>query len=604
MYDIDQDKRLHTYTDRTILKRLLSYAKPYTKSFIVTFVFMILSVGFALIEPFILGSSIDIIIEQPIDFNLIYILMGIFFGSILLNALFNYLQNIILQKTGQSIIYNIREQMFSHVQSQDIDYFNQVPTGKLVTRVANDTNTLNEMYTSVVVNVFRNLILLFGILGAMFILNVRLTLIVLIVIPFIVFFSFLFRTFSRKAYRFVRTNTSTINAFLAEHLSGMKIIQIFNQETEKYDDFDAKNQVLRKAQWRQMLVFAVYRPTMYMLYIVALILIFYFGGRQVIEGTLSVGILFAFQNYARRFFQPIQELAEQFNVLQSAFASSERIFSILDTQPTVQDAKDAIPLTQVRGEVEFKNVWFAYKKDEWILQDVSFKVDANQSVAFVGATGAGKTTILKLLTRDYDIQKGTIYLDGVDIRTLQRSSLRSFIGQMLQDVFMFTGTIGSNITLREPSFTEKEIAIAAKYVNAERFIEKLPGGYLEPVRERGNNFSAGQRQLISFARTLIHQPRIIILDEATANIDTETEIIIQESLKKLLTIGTSFIVAHRLSTIQHVDQIIVLSHGKILEKGSHQALLKEKGHYYKLYQLQFDQDPAVDVPRVSQLNPV
>lgn len=604
MYDIDQDKRLHTYTDRTILKRLLSYAKPYTKSFIVTFVFMILSVGFALIEPFILGSSIDIIIEQPIDFNLIYILMGIFFGSILLNALFNYLQNIILQKTGQSIIYNIREQMFSHVQSQDIDYFNQVPTGKLVTRVANDTNTLNEMYTSVVVNVFRNLILLFGILGAMFILNVRLTLIVLIVIPFIVFFSFLFRTFSRKAYRFVRTNTSTINAFLAEHLSGMKIIQIFNQETEKYDDFDAKNQVLRKAQWRQMLVFAVYRPTMYMLYIVALILIFYFGGRQVIEGTLSVGILFAFQNYARRFFQPIQELAEQFNVLQSAFASSERIFSILDTQPTVQDAKDATPLTQVRGEVEFKNVWFAYKKDEWILQDVSFKVDANQSVAFVGATGAGKTTILKLLTRDYDIQKGTIYLDGVDIRTLQRSSLRSFIGQMLQDVFMFTGTIGSNITLREPSFTEKEIAIAAKYVNAERFIEKLPGGYLEPVRERGNNFSAGQRQLISFARTLIHQPRIIILDEATANIDTETEIIIQESLKKLLTIGTSFIVAHRLSTIQHVDQIIVLSHGKILEKGSHQALLKEKGHYYKLYQLQFDQDPAVDVPRVSQLNPV
>lgn len=604
MYDIDQDKRLHTYTDRTILKRLLSYAKPYTKSFIVTFVFMILSVGFALIEPFILGSSIDIIIEQPIDFNLIYILMGIFFGSILLNALFNYLQNIILQKTGQSIIYNIREQMFSHVQSQDIDYFNQVPTGKLVTRVANDTNTLNEMYTSVVVNVFRNLILLFGILGAMFILNVRLTLIVLIVIPFIVFFSFLFRTFSRKAYRFVRTNTSTINAFLAEHLSGMKIIQIFNQETEKYDDFDAKNQVLRKAQLRQMLVFAVYRPTMYMLYIVALILIFYFGGRQVIEGTLSVGILFAFQNYARRFFQPIQELAEQFNVLQSAFASSERIFSILDTQPTVQDAKDATPLTQVRGEVEFKNVWFAYKKDEWILQDVSFKVDANQSVAFVGATGAGKTTILKLLTRDYDIQKGTIYLDGVDIRTLQRSSLRSFIGQMLQDVFMFTGTIGSNITLREPSFTEKEIAIAAKYVNAERFIEKLPGGYLEPVRERGNNFSAGQRQLISFARTLIHQPRIIILDEATANIDTETEIIIQESLKKLLTIGTSFIVAHRLSTIQHVDQIIVLSHGKILEKGSHQALLKEKGHYYKLYQLQFDQDPAVDVPRVSQLNPV
>ncbi len=596
MFDIDQDKRLNSYSDKVILKRLIAYAKPYKKNFIITFIFMILSVGFALLEPFIIGYSIDLIVERPIDFNLLYILMAVFFGSILLNALFNYLQNIILQKTGQSIIYNIREEMFSHVQTQDIDYFNQVPTGKLVTRVANDTNTLNEMYTSVVVNVFRNLILLIGIISALFFLNVRLSLVLMGVIPFIIFFSFLFRRFSRKAYRWVRTNTSIINGFLAEHLSGMKIIQIFTQEKEKYNDFKGKTETLRKAQLRQMLVFAVYRPTMYMLYIIALIIIFYFGGRQVLNGTLTVGVLFAFQNYTRRFFQPIQELAEQFNVLQSAFASSERIFSILDTAPRISDDSEALELDHVKGEVEFKDVWFAYKKDEWILQGVSFKVQANQSVAFVGATGAGKTTILKLLTRDYDIQHGQILLDGIDIQTIKRSSLRSYIGQMLQDVFMFTGTIASNITLREPAFSEKDIEIAAKYVNADRFIEKLPGKYDEPVLERGNNFSAGQRQLISFARTLIHQPRIIILDEATANIDTETEIIIQESLKKMLNIGTSFIVAHRLSTIQHVDQIIVLSHGKILEKGSHQELLKEKGHYYKLYQLQFDNEP----PSVSQ----
>jgi ATP-binding cassette subfamily B protein len=592
MFDIDQDKRQYTYTDRQILRRLLSYAKPYWKNFLVTILFMVISVVFALVEPYIIGRSIDLIIDSPINFNLLYLFLGIFIGSILLNALFNYLQNIILQKTGQTIIYNIREQMFGHVQSQDIDYFNKVPTGKLTTRVANDTNTLNEMYTSVVVSVFRNLILLVGIIIAMFILSARLSWILMGVIPIIVLFSFLFRAFSRKAYRFVKANTSIINGFLAEHLSGMKIVQIFNQEKDKAKNFNDKTQTLKKAQLREMLVFAIYRPTMYMLYVIALILIFYFGGIEVIEGAMTIGVIVAFQNYVGRFFQPIQELAEQFNILQSAFASAERIFSILDTDPKVTDQKEAISLDHVRGEIEFKDVWFSYLPDEWILKGVSFKVDPNQSVAFVGATGAGKTTILKLLTRDYDIQKGVITLDGIDITTIKRSSLRSFIGQMLQDVFMFSGTIASNITLKDERFSQKEVEIAANYVNADRFIKKLPLGYNEPVRERGNNYSTGQRQLVSFARTLIHNPRIIILDEATANIDTETEMIIQESLKKMLGIGTSFIVAHRLSTIQHVDQIIVLSHGEILEKGSHQSLLKEKGHYHKLYQLQFDDQLA------------
>lgn len=587
MMDIDQDKRMHAYSDRTILKRLMGYAKPYWRQFLLTFVFMLLSVGFNLLEPFILGRSLDVIIERPIDFNLIYILMAIFFGSIILDATFNYLQTMLLQKTGQNIIYNIREEMFSHVQSQDIDYFNQVPTGKLVTRVANDTNTLNEMYTSVIVNVFRNLLLVIGILVAMFILDVRLTLILLTVLPLVFIFSVIFRRFSRRAFREVRNLTSVINGFLAEHLSGMKIVQIFNQEKEKMATFVEKNTALKKAQLKELLTFAIYRPTMYLLYIAALILIFYFGGTQIISGSLTIGILFAFQNYVRSFFQPIQQLAEQFNVLQSAFASSERIFSILDTEPKIEDSEDAIWLENVKGDIEFKDVWFAYNEGEWILKGVSFKAAMNQSIAFVGATGAGKTTILKLITRDYDIQRGQILIDGIDIKTIHRKSLRRFIGQMLQDVFMFSGTIKTNITLKDESLTDEQVMVAAQYVNADRLLKKQPQGMHEEVRERGNNFSAGERQLISFARTLIHQPRIIILDEATANIDTETEIIIQASLKKMLNIGTSFIVAHRLSTIQHVDQIIVMADGQIIEKGSHQQLLREKGHYFNLYQIQF-----------------
>ena len=590
MYDIDTEDRLHSYSDRVILKRLLSYAKPYWKWFALTLLFMFVSVGFALLEPFILGRSIDVLRAPTIDRELLLQLVIIFVVSIIFNAAFNYLQTIILQRTGQTIIYNIREEIFTHIETQDIAYFNGVPTGKLVTRVTNDTNTLNEMYTSVVVSVFRNLFMIVGIFGAMFLLNASLALMVLTVIPFIIVFSFIFRTFSRKAYRIVRTNMSRLNGFLAEHLSGMKIVQIFNQEDERMVRFNKQNTELKRSQLRELLVFAIYRPTMYMLYIIAIIIIFYFGGRQVILGTLTVGILFAFQNYLGRFFEPIQQLAEQFNILQSAFASAERIFAILDTHPTILNEPDALELDQVRGEVEFKNVWFQYKPDEWVLKDVSFKVKAGESVAFVGATGAGKTTILALLTRNYDIQKGQILLDGIDIKSIKIASLRQHIGQMLQDVFMFSGTIRSNITLRDDRFTEEELEQAVNYVNADRFIKRLPKGYDEKVRERGNNFSAGQRQLISFARTLIHQPRIMILDEATANIDTETELIIQDSLKKMMSVGTMFIVAHRLSTIQHVDTIIVMQKGEIIEKGNHQTLLKRKGHYYHLYELQYKED--------------
>ncbi|MFH5882212.1 ABC transporter ATP-binding protein [Liberiplasma polymorphum] len=592
MFDIDTDSRLNKYKDSQIIVRLLKYAIPYLPAFILTLVLMLISVGFALVEPYIIGQAIDQVIGTSIDFPRLFIYLGIFVGAVSLSALFNYLQTIILQKTGQSIIYNIREEIFTHLEFQDIEYFNKVPTGKLVTRVTNDTNTLNEMYTSVIVSVFRNLFMLIGILTVMFILNASLTLLVLIVVPFIVIFSFVFRRFSRKAYRTVRTNMSRLNGFLAEHLSGMKIVQIFNQEESKYNAFNEQNTKLKKSFMRELLVFAIYRPTMYLLYMIATIIIFYFGGISVLEGVITVGMLIAFHQYLGRFFEPIQQLAEQFNILQSAFASSERIFAILDSHPNVLDVEDAITLDDVKGEIEFRNVWFAYKGDEWVLRDVSFKVNAKESVAFVGATGAGKTTILALLTRNYDIQKGDIFLDGINIKNIKMSSLRSFIGQMLQDVFMFSGTVASNIKLRSEDITDEEMIESCKYVNAHRFIEKLPKKYDEKVRERGNNFSAGQRQLMSFARTLVHKPRIMILDEATSNIDTETEQLIQESLKKMMNIGTMLIVAHRLSTIQHVDQIIVLQLGKIIEKGSHQELLKQKGHYHYLYQLQYQDQEA------------
>ncbi len=596
MYDIDTDQRQYTYSDKTILKRLLSYAKPFIPAFVVTFFLMMFSVLFQLMEPFLIGESINIITEDTLTieryFGIIPTLatvLIVFAFSIVFGAILEYAQTMILQKAGQSIIYNMREEAFTHVERQDIEYFTKIPTGKLVTRVANDTNKLNEMYTDVLVNVFRNLFMVIGIAAAMFLMNWRLASLTMIVLPFIIFFSFLFRRFARKAYRAVRVNTSRVNGFLSEHLSGMKIVQIFNKEKDKHQEFDANNTALKESELRQLLVFAIYRPTIYMLFMVATIIIFYFGGMQIIspEGTLTVGVLVAFYNYLRRFFEPIQQLAEQFNVIQEAFASSERIFAILDEEPTVLDAPDAIELDDIKGEIEFKNVWFSYIEDEWVLQDVSFKVNAKESVAFVGATGAGKTTILRLLTRDYDIQHGRILLDGIDIRKIKISNLRSFIGVMLQDVFMFSGTITSNITLRDENIEEDEVKEACRYVDADRFIEKLPQTYHERVRERGNNFSAGQRQLISFARTLVHKPRIMILDEATANIDTETEEIIQESLKKMMNIGTMLIVAHRLSTIQHVDRIIVMEKGRIIEQGDHQELLRQRGHYYYLYQLQY-----------------
>lgn len=529
----------------------------------------------------------DMKVLRKKDFTGLLKISLLFLLVLLGGLLLGYIQTLILQYTGQKIIYNIRIQVFSHVQTLSLSFFDQNPVGRLVTRVTNDTEALNEMYTSVLVNLFKNIFMLVGILVMMLRLHVKLSLITFAVIPIIVAVTFLFRNLARKTYREIRGKLSKINAFLSEHLSGMKIVQIFAQEEEKFKEFNEINEDLKDSSMREIILFGIFRPIMYFLFNITLCLALGVGGLRVMEGSLSIGVLFAFIQYVALFFNPIQELAEQFNILQSAMAASERIFMLLDEEPAIQDPKQPVDMPKIQGQIEFKNVWFAYEGEDWVLRDVSFTVEPGETVAFVGATGAGKTSILNLLSRYYEIQKGEILIDGVNIQKMSQQQLRSHIGLMLQDVFLFTGDITSNIRLNEERISDETVQQSAQYVNAHSFIEKLPGQYKEPVRERGATLSSGQRQLLSFARTLAFDPKILILDEATANIDTETEQLIQDGLVKLMEGRTTLVVAHRLSTIQHADHIIVLHKGKVREKGNHQELLKQKGIYYRLYQLQY-----------------
>lgn len=521
------------------------------------------------------------------DIDRLWVITGLFIGALIAGMLLNYIQTLILHYTGQKIIYNIRQEIFSHVQSLNVQFFNNNPVGKLVTRITNDTETLNEMYTSVIVNSANNLLMIIGISIFMIILDWKLTLILFIVLPLIALATVLFRYYSIKAYREVRTKVATVNTFLSEHLSGMKIVQIFIQEERKLKAFENTSKDLLAAHLKQLVLFSIYRPYMYFMYIIGLAVVLGYGGSKVMNGTLSIGTLVIFIQYVSIFFEPIQQLAEQFDILQSAMASAEKIFSLLDEKNQILDDDEAIILEEIKGEIEFRNVWFAYDNEEWVLKDVSFTVKSGETVAFVGATGAGKTSILSLISRYYDIQKGEILIDGIPLKKIKLNSLRDHIGQMLQDVFLFTGNIKSNIRLKNEDITDEEIVKAAAYVNADKFIQKLPRKYDEKVYERGATFSAGQRQLLSFARTLAYRPSILILDEATSNIDTETELLIQDALIKLMEGRTTLVVAHRLSTIQHADKIIVLHKGRIKETGSHQELLAQKGIYYNLYQLQY-----------------
>ncbi|MBN2504179.1 MAG: ABC transporter ATP-binding protein [Bacilli bacterium] len=574
----------------TIIKRLLVYIKPYIKELVIATVLVVIVVALDLLGPLFIAGTLDSLGEDPIVFGKIILIVALYLVVLIASAFVAYKQTMILQVTGQKIIHNIRKDVFEHIESLSIETFNHMPIGKLVTRVTSDVDTLNMLYTDVLINLFRNVIMIVGVFVIMFIADWKLTLYISSVVPFVVLASFVFRKFSRKAYRNVRTNVSLINAFLSEHLSGMKLIQIFNREERKFQEFKRKNQGLNKSYLQQTLAFSLYRPLMYLLYVIALIMVLWFGSLQTIGGFMSFGVLFAFTQYINKFFNPIQDLAEKFDVLQAAFTSGERIFEIMDTEPTIVDSDDAIELNEFKGKIEFRNVWFAYEEEDWILKDVSFVVNPKETLALVGATGSGKTTITSLIVRNYDIQRGQILIDDIDIRDIKVSALRSKIAQMLQDVFLFSGTVESNIHLNDESIDENKIREACKYVNASKFIEKLPHKYSELVRERGNNFSAGERQLLSFARAIAHEPSIMILDEATANIDTETEALIQESLKKMMNIGTMIVVAHRLSTIQHADRILVMQKGKIIESGNHQELLKLKGHYYNLYRLQYDQN--------------
>lgn len=585
---LDADQTGRKMADLEITGRLLKYLKPFILQFILAFVLMIFAVFGDIVLPLLLGAAIDLLESPDATIVRIIYLMILTISVTLIYAFAQYNQTMILQKTGQKILMQIREDVFTKIENFSTAQVNQQPIGKLVTRVTNDTNALNDLYTNVFVNLIKNILTILFIIGIMLIVNIKMALITLSLMPLVGLFSFIFHRYSRNAHRRVRHSVSSVNAFLSENLSGMKITQVFNQENKKHQEFKKRNNELKRNSLRQILLFAIFRPSIYVLFILTSILVLYFSSKQIMDSgyTVKISLLIVFYNYAGMLFNPIQQLAEQFNALQAGFASSERIFEILDTPQDIVDAPDAIELTEIKGDIEFQHVWFCYEPDEWILQDVSFKVNAKETVAFVGATGSGKTTILSLIVRNYDIQKGRILIDGIDIKKIKISCLRSKIGQMLQDVFLFSGTIASNISLNDETVSLDEIKQACEYVNASKFIEKLPNQYHDEVRERGNNFSSGQRQLLSFARTILHKPSILILDEATANIDTETEVLIQDSLKKMMNIGTMLIVAHRLSTIQHADKIIVLRLGKIIESGTHQELIAQGGHYQELYQLQ------------------
>ncbi len=579
--------------DSEIIKRLIEYAKPFKLQFGTVLLVMMFSIAYDVISPALVGK-VEEMIKDDFELSVLYSYVLIYAGILIVSLICSYVQAVVLQKTGQKILSNIRQDLFTHIENLSHAQLNNIPVGKLVTRVTNDTNAISMMFTNIIVNLVKNSFVIVGVLVAMLTVNYQLTLMVLCFVPFILLFTIIFRKFSRKAFRKVKDGTTDINTFLSEHLSGMKIIQVFNREEQKKAEFDEKNLRLGRSKREQIFTFGIFRPIVYMLYISSVLCLLYLGGRGYIRDveflgqTLSSGTVVTFYLYISKFFNPIQNLAEMFNWLQSAMASSEKIFTIFDIKPEIVDSPDAIELDEVKGDIEFKNVWFAYNEGEWVLKDVSFKVNAGQTVAFVGSTGSGKTTILSLICRNYDIQQGEILIDGINIKNIKIASLRKHFGQMLQDVFLFSGTIRSNIVLREDSFSDEEIMEACRYVNADKILDKLENGLDEEVRERGNNFSAGQRQLISFARTIIHKPEVMILDEATANIDTETEVLIQDSLEKMMNIGTLLIVAHRLSTIQHADNIIYLSHGRIIEQGSHAELLEKKGRYYGLYMLQYD----------------
>lgn len=530
-------------------------------------------------------TSNDLKILRQNDFKGI-LKAGILFLLLLFSGFFlNLADTWLLQKMGQQIVYKLREETFTHIHSLSLSFFNTTPVGKLVTRVSNDTEAVNELFSTILVKLFKNVVKIIGYAAVMLSINVKMAGISFLLLPLVAILTFVFRHLSRKAYQITRNKITELNTFLSEHISGMKLIQIFAREKEKYSEFEGKSMELYRANFREIMTFAIFRPSIYLVSVIAMILVIRTGSLSVLNGSLSLGTLFVFITYISSFFEPIQELSEQLGTLQSSIASAEKIFSVLDVKPEIVSPADPTPVN-ILGEIEFRHVWFAYEEENYILKDVSFVIHPGEKAAFVGATGAGKSTILNLIGRYFDIQKGQILIDGIDIHEIDLDVLRGAIGQVQQDVFIFTGDIKSNISLNNEAISQDDVRRAAEIVNADPFIQKLPHGYDEPVTERGSTLSAGQRQLLSFARTLAYDPKILVLDEATANIDTETETLITQALARLMDGRTTIMVAHRLSTIQHADKIIVMHHGEIKESGTHQELLAKDGLYKKLYELQ------------------
>lgn len=586
MGEEELEQKQHSMKDMAMIGNLARYLKPYLPKFIFAIVLDTLSVLLYTTEPLFYKEILRLLKIETTQFTSILAIGLFFIVAMFASIILMYISGMMVQKVGQRVIYDIRRDIFNHIEELAIGQLNTIPVGKLVTRITNDTGTLMDFFTNILVNMLKNIITLVAIAIISFFVNWQLALILIAFLPIILAITIFFRSKSKKVYREIRKNVSSINGFLSENLSGMKTIQIFNQEERKAEEFTKLNKQLRDSNLKSVRIFALFRPGVFFIYVMAIVAVMSVGLRLVMNGQLDTDGLYAFYIYISQFFNPVQNLAEQFNGLQSSMTAAERILAVLDLKADVLDSDDSIDVDGFKGKIEFKNVWFSYVHGEWVLKDISFVIEPGETAAFVGATGAGKSTIIGLIVRNYEIQKGQILIDGIDIKKIKINSLRKHIGEMLQDVFLFSGTIASNIALDDDSITRKEIEDASRYVGADTFIEKLPKKYDEEVLERGNNFSMGQRQLISFARTVVYKPNIVVLDEATANIDTETEVLIQNSLLKMKNIGTMVIVAHRLSTIKHADKIFVISKGKIIEEGTHQELLKLRGTYYNLYRLQ------------------
>lgn len=586
MGEEELEQKQHSMKDMAMIRNLARYLKPYLPKFIFAIVLDTLSVLLYTTEPLFYKEILRLLKIEITQFTSILAIGLFFIVAMFASIILMYISGMMVQKVGQRVIYDIRRDIFNHIEELAIGQLNTIPVGKLVTRITNDTGTLMDFFTNILVNMLKNIITLVAIAIISFFVNWQLALILIAFLPIILAITIFFRSKSKKVYREIRKNVSSINGFLSENLSGMKTIQIFNQEERKAEEFTKLNKQLRDSNLKSVRIFALFRPGVFFIYVMAIVAVMSVGLRLVMNGQLDTDGLYAFYIYISQFFNPVQNLAEQFNGLQSSMTAAERILAVLDLKADVLDSDDSIDVDGFKGKIEFKNVWFSYVPGEWVLKDISFVIEPGETAAFVGATGAGKSTIIGLIVRNYEIQKGQILIDGIDIKKIKINSLRKHIGEMLQDVFLFSGTIASNIALDDDSITRKEIEDASRYVGADTFIEKLPKKYDEEVLERGNNFSMGQRQLISFARTVVYKPNIVVLDEATANIDTETEVLIQNSLLKMKNIGTMVIVAHRLSTIKHADKIFVISKGKIIEEGTHQELLKLRGTYYNLYRLQ------------------